>query len=115
ANRYANEAARPITQEEFLSFAENNEFQLVLAGDPYVTTEAVYVTLNTDGSISGSATGTWRMYGDRYIELNIDGHDLYYGVAAISWLDNKDCVGTTVTAMGQTTGCPLYMNSETNP
>lgn len=115
ANRYANEAARPITQEEFLSFAENNEFQLVLAGDPYVTTEAVYVTLNTDGSISGSITGTWRMYGDRYIELDIDGYDLYYGVAAVSWLDNKDCVGTTVTAMGQTTGCPLYMNSETNP
>lgn len=115
ANRYANEAVRPITQEEFLSFAENNEFQLVLAGDPYVTTEAVYVTLNTDGSIRGSVTGTWRMYGDRYIELDIDGYDLYYGVAAVSWLDNKDCVGTTVTAMGQTTGCPLYMNSETNP
>ena len=55
------------------------------------------------------------MYGDRYIELDIDGYDLYYGVAAVSWLDNKDCVGTTVTAMGQTTGCPLYMNSETNP
>ncbi len=115
ANRYAKEADRPITQEEFLSFAENNEFQLVLAGDPYVTTEAVYVTLNEDGTISGDVTGTWLMYGDRYIKLEIEGHDLYYGVAAVSWLDNKDCVGTTVTAMGQTTGCPLYMNSETNP
>lgn len=113
ANRYANEADRPISEEEFLSFAENNEFQMVLAGDPYVTTEAVYVTLNTDGTISGSVTGTWMMYGDHYIKLDIDGYDLYYGVVAVSWLDNKDCVGTTVTAMGQTTGWPLYMNSET--
>ena len=115
ANRYAKEADRAVTREEFLSFAENNKFQLVLAGDPYVTTEAVYVTLNEDGTISGDAAGTWLMYGDRYIKLEIDGHDLYYGVVAVSWLDNKDCVGTTVTAMGQTTGCPLYMNSETNP
>lgn len=114
ANRYANEAERPISEEEFLSFAENNEFQMVLAGDPYVTTEAVYVTLNTDGTVSGSVTGTWMMYGDNYIKLDIDGYDVYYGVAAVSWLDNKDCVGTTVTAMGQTTGWPLYMNSETN-
>lgn len=114
ANRYANEADRAITQEEFLSFAENNQFQLVLAGDPYVTTEAVYVTLNEDGTITGDATGTWRMYGKNYIKLDIEGHDLYYGVVAVSWLDNKYCVGTTVTAMGQTTGYPLYMNSETN-
>lgn len=115
ANRYAKEADRAVTREEFLSFAENNEFQLVLAGDPYVTTEAVYVTLGEDGTINGSVTGTWSMYGDRYIKLEIDGYDLYYGVVAVSWLDNKDCVGTTVTAMGQTTGCPLYMNSETTP
>ncbi len=114
ANRYAKEADRAVTKEEFLSFAENNEFQLVLAGDPYVTTEAVYATLNEDGTISGAVTGTWMMYGDNYIKLDINGHDSYYGVAAVSWLDNKDCVGMTVTAMGQTTGCPLYMNSETN-
>lgn len=114
ANRYAKEAERAVTKEEFLSFAENNEFQLVLAGDPYVTTEAVYVTLNEDGTVSGAVTGTWMMYGDNYIKLDINGYDSYYGVAAVSWLDNKDCVGMTVTAMGQTTGCPLYMNSETN-
>lgn len=114
ANRYAGEVDRAVTKEEFLSFAENNEFQLVLAGDPYVTTEAVYVTLGEDGSISGSVTGTWMMYGDHYIKLDVEGYDTYYGVVAVSWLDNKDCIGMTVTAMGQTTGCPLYMNSETN-
>ena len=113
ANRYAKEPERPITQEEFLSFAESGKFQMVLAGDPYVTTEAVYVTLNADGTISGDAKGTWFMYGDNYIKLVVDGYDTYYGVAAISWLDNKGCVGTTVTAMGQSTGWPLYMNSET--
>ena len=86
---------------------------MVLAGDPYVTTEAIYVNLNTDGTISGSATGTWMMYGDNYIKLVVDGYDTYYGVVGVSWLDNKGCVGTTVTAMGQTTGWPLYMNSET--
>ena len=113
ANRYAGEPDRPVSREEFLSFAKDNQFQLVLAGDPYVTTTAVYVTLNEDGSITGDASGSWSMYGDRYIKLVIDGYDTYYGVAAVSWLDNKDCVGTTVTAMGQTTGWPLYMNSET--
>lgn len=113
ANRYAKEADRAVTKEEFLSFAEDNRFQLVLAGDPYVTTEAVYVTLGEDGTISGDAAGTWKMYGDRYIMLDIEGYDVYYGVVAVSWLDNKNCVGTTVTAMGQTSGCPLYMNSET--
>lgn len=114
ANRYAGEPARPVTKEEFLSFAENNEFQMVLAGDPYVTTEAIYVTLNEDGTISGNATGTWSMFGDNYIKLMVDGYDTYYGVVAVSWLDNKGCVGMTATAMGQTTGCPLYLNSETN-
>lgn len=113
ANRYAHEAERAVTQEEFLHFAKNGEFQMVLAGDPYVTTEGVYVTLNTDGTISGSVTGTWMMYGENYIKLVVDGYDTYLGVVAVSWLDNKNCVGTTVTAMGQTTGCPLYMNSET--
>ena len=114
ANRYAKEVDRAVTQEEFLVFSENGGFQLVLAGDPYVTTEAVYVTLNVDGTIEGSATGTWMMYGDNYIKVVIDDYDTYYGVVALSWLDNKNCVGTTVTAMGQTTGWPLYMNSETN-
>lgn len=113
ANRYSGEAERAVSKEEFLHFAKDNQFQLVLAGDPYVTTEAVYVTMNEDGTITGDATGTWMMYGDNYIKLEVDGYDTYYGVAAVSWLDNKDCVGTTVTAMGQTTGCPLYMNSET--
>lgn len=113
ANRYAHEVERTVTQEEFLSFAKDGKFQLVLAGDPYVTTEAVYVTLNADGTIEGDATGTWKMYGDNYIKLVIDEHDTYLGVVAASWLDNKDCAGMTVTAMGQTTGSPLYMNSET--
>lgn len=112
ANRYAGEPDRPISKEEFLSFANDNQFQLVLAGDPYVTTTAVYVTLGEDGSVTGDAAGSWSMYGDRYIRLDIDGYDTYYGVVAVSWLDNKNCVGMTVTAMGQTTGCPLYMNSE---
>lgn len=113
ANRYAGEVDRTISQEEFLSFAKDNKFQLVLAGDPYVTTEAVYVTLNDDGTITGDATGTWKMYGDNYIKVEVEGYDTYLGVVAVSWLDNKNCVGTTVTAMGQTTGHPLYMNSET--
>lgn len=112
ANRYAGEPDRPISKEEFLSFANDNQFQLVLAGDPYVTTTAVYVTLGEDGSVTGDATGSWSMYGDRYIRLDIDGYDTYYGVVAVSWLDNKNCVGMTVTAMGQSTGWPLYMNSE---
>lgn len=114
ANRYAGEVDRTVTQEEFLSFAENGQFQMVLAGDPYVTTEGIYVTLNADGTISGDVTGTWMMYGDNYIKLEVDGYGTYLGVVAVSWLENKGCVGTTVTAMGQTTGWPLYMNSETN-
>ena len=114
ANRYSGEVARAVSQEEFLSFAQEDQFQLVLAGDPYVTTEAIYVTLSEDGTITGDATGTWKMYGDNYIKLEIDGYDTYYGNVSITWLDNKNCVGSTVTAMGQTTGYPLYMNSETN-
>ncbi len=113
ANKYAGEANRAVSQDEFLSFADGMQFQLVLAGDPYVTTEAVYVTLGSDGTISGDATGTWKMYGDNYIKIDIDGYDTYYGNVSITWLDNKNCVGSSVTAMGQSTGYPLYMNSET--
>ena len=112
ANRYANEAERSISKEEFLYFAKDNEFQMILAGDPYVTTESIYVTLNEDGTIEGDATGTWKLYGDNYIRVDVDGYDTYLGVVAVSWLDNRFAVGTTVTAMGQTTGCPLYMNSQ---
>ena len=86
---------------------------MVLAGDPYKTTEGIYVTLDADGTISGAATGTWTVYGKNYIKLVVDGYDTYLGCIGTSWLENKNCVGSTVTAMGQTTGCPLYMNSET--
>lgn len=113
ANRYAGEPDRAMTKEEFLHFAPDGKFQMVLAGDPYKTTEGIYVTLDADGTISGAATGTWTVYGKNYIKLVVDGYDTYLGCIGTSWLENKNCVGSTVTAMGQTTGCPLYMNSET--
>ena len=76
-------------------------------------TECFYFSLVAVCTFSVAATGTWTVYGKNYIKLVVDGYDTYLGCIGTSWLENKNCVGSTVTAMGQTTGCPLYMNSET--
>lgn len=45
---------------------------------------AVSIELNLDGSITGEATGTWRLVGDYFAHLEIDGV-LYKGVFIRQW------------------------------
>jgi arabinan endo-1,5-alpha-L-arabinosidase len=43
-------------------------------------TESTWVKLNSDHTISGSVTGTWKLYGNYKAELTIDGEGTYDGV-----------------------------------
>lgn len=112
-NRYGGETHRSVSKEELLAFTKDNRFKLIELvgrnGSNY--THSVAVQLNADGTISGAKTGTWSMFGDNFIKIQIPGSDTYYGVVEPTWLDDQDCFGFTITAMGQSRGYALFMNN----
>lgn len=113
ANRYSGETNRCVSEEELMAFTKNNQFKMIrLDGSGGITVKtSEYVTLNSDHTISGAATGTWSMFGDNYIKIVIDGGDTYYGVVTPAWLEDQDCFGFTITSMGQKKCYAMFMNS----
>lgn len=118
ANRYGGEVERAVTKDEFLSFAKDNQFKLIVLGQSGASiSKSSYVTLNADGTLSGSGyAGTWSMYGDNFIKISVTESptgavDTYYGVVTCCWLDDQNCVGMTFSAMGQKTGKACFGNS----
>lgn len=113
ANRYGGETNRSVSEEELLAYTKNNEFKMICLegklGSAVCYSQSV--KLNSDHTISGDAEGTWSMFGDNYIKVMITGGDTYYGVVTPSWLDDQDCFGFTVTAMGQQYGYAMFMNN----
>ncbi|QKS43852.1 S-layer homology domain-containing protein [Paenibacillus cellulosilyticus] len=66
-----------------------------------ITTEikkAQYIRLNADGTISGTATGTWQLHDDHDITLTI-GEDTYEGVVAKEWDPLRKAYVETFTAV----------------
>ncbi len=114
ANRYGGETNRSVSEEELLAFTRNNAFKMVCLngkGGSNVSNGSSSVKLNADHTVSGDYTGTWKMFGDNYIKVVLDGGDTYYGVVTPSWLDDQDCFGFTITSMGQNKGYAMFMNA----
>ena len=114
-NRYGGEVVRAITDEEFMHFAKDGQFKLVVLGTLGTgIAQSQYISLHEDGSITGAYTGTWDLYGDYFIKLTLEGgetNDTYYGTVMCTWLDDQDCVGMTFTALGRKTEKTIFANS----
>jgi len=111
ANRYSGETNRCVSEAELMAFTKNNQFKMIRldgSGGSSVRTSQ-YVTLNSDHTVTGAEEGTWSMFGDNYIKIVID-KETYYGVVTPAWLEDQDCFGFTITAMGQKKGYAMFMN-----
>ncbi len=109
ANRYAGEEIQDVSEDDLMGITAGN-FEAVVFTQGVGTAEAKRVRLHTDGTVDGAYTGTWRMYGVRYIDLTLDG-ETYRGVVMPAWHDAAGMAGLTVTAMGVRSGMALHMNS----
>lgn len=110
ANRYAGEELQKVTESDLLGISNGN-FQAVLFSQAFDPIESKPVTLHADGTISGAYAGTWRLYGENYISVIVEGEE-YLGVVMPTWLNHLSRAGLTVTAMGKTSGMALHLNSD---
>ncbi|WP_202796022.1 family 43 glycosylhydrolase [Opitutus terrae] len=83
--RYAGETIAPITARQV-----PGSFKLINHG--WVISSAVngssLITLNADGTISGSVSGTWQVTGDNSVTLSYNGAN-YRGVFVLQWDDDN--------------------------
>lgn len=101
-NRYAGESLRKVTAAEITGVSDGN-YRLVT----YTSNEnnkinyASDIALNSDGTISGSKTGSWKLYGDNYVYLKIADVE-YYGVVMPAMTRQFDATGNLVDKGGLT-------------
>jgi arabinan endo-1,5-alpha-L-arabinosidase len=76
------------------------DFKLINHGKDITATvkTSSIITLNADGSISGSVTGTWQLSGDHYATLTLAGTS-YRGVFARQWDDDNQVWTLTFSAL----------------
>ncbi len=108
-NRYACEELQEVGESELLNISAG-KFEAVLFTQGADTVRAKRVVLHKDGTLDGAYKGTWRMYGEHYIDLEVGGEQ-YAGVVMPAWIDDQNVAGLTVTAMGRVSGMALLMNS----
>ena len=84
-NQYAGERVGKVTREELLEKTGGKFSAIVLESRDNTRYEEkakighpVDCTLNADGTVSGELTGTWKLYGDHYIYIQL-GDLAYYG------------------------------------
>lgn len=110
ANRYAGERLQPIAREDFLRDTDGI-FGAVLFSQSTDTEQERRVRLHADGAVTGAYTGEWRLYGENYVSLVLDGEE-YWGVVMPCWIDHRGKAGLTVTALGVSSGMALHLNGE---
>ncbi|MBO5526253.1 MAG: glycoside hydrolase family 43 protein [Clostridia bacterium] len=112
-NRYVGESVRTIDAREIYQ-SSNGKWDMVAI--PYSpankgTDEKNYasqVVFKEDGTISGSATGTWQVYGDHYIYLVVNGTK-YYGSIMPAYIEKCARGGLTISAL-DVNGTAIYFN-----
>ena len=115
-NRYAGESVRTVDPAEITGLTKG-EYDMVKlkttvlnnSGEatPVWCTEGVKFKKN--GTISGAVSGSWKMYGDHYIYLEIDGAK-YYGSVMPAWIEkNGGNGGLTISALSEE-GTAIYFN-----
>lgn len=130
-NRYVGEKIGPVTAEDLLSTKEGTKTAGLYSAITFSSTNAggktpiAYpedCTLNADGTLTlGSKTGAWKVYGDHYIYIELDGLH-YYGSVMPAQIRQYDGLfgfiannGLTISAISDVVGGEnkvLYMNMQ---
>lgn len=119
-NRYAGEVARKIVEQEIYTTSGGNfDYVLVnsnsysaLANGGYAL-DGFCLTQDHKVTLGGEEIGSWLLYGDNYIYLDITSGDLagkYYGVAMPAWIDRSDRGGLTISCLSEDGQDTLYLN-----
>ena len=88
--RYTGESLRKVTADEITKYSNGNYLGIVNSSKTFgVIQYAEKYSLSADGSITGAAEGTWRLYGDNYIYITLDGIE-YYGVVMPGYCVKSD-------------------------
>ena len=118
-NRYAGEAARPISAEElcglsggmydYVQLDNGSSCVYAQSGLQFVAGESTDGAARGTLTLAGETVGQWVLFGENYIEFTLN-DTTYSGVVLPAWIDAADRAGLTVSALS-TGGTPLYMNS----
>lgn len=89
-NRYNGESLRKVTADEITKYSGGNYLGVTTSskGISDLNYPSKY-TLNADGTIGGAGSGTWKLYGDNYVYIVLDGF-AYYGVVMPSYCMQAD-------------------------
>lgn len=89
-NRYNGESLRKVTADEITKYSGGNYLGATISSNKIsdLNYPSKY-TLNADGTIGGAGSGTWKLYGDNYVYIVLDGF-AYYGVVMPSYCMQAD-------------------------
>ncbi len=89
-NNYNGESLRKVTADEIVKYSNGNYLGVDMhSNDIAGIYYAEKYQLNANGTISGANDGTWKLYGDNYIYISMNGYD-YYGVVMPSYCYQYD-------------------------
>ncbi len=89
-NRYNGESLRKVTADEIAKYSNGNYLGATTSSSRLSDLNyASKYTLNEDGTIGGAGSGSWKLYGDNYVYIVLDGFE-YYGVVMPSYCMQAD-------------------------
>ena len=129
-NRYAGEALRKVTAAEISGLSEGRYAFAYVSGNSYSGSfnggyAAEGLTLSADGSLSygGAAVGTWLLYGENWVYLNIQTpiaaatgsvtlSGEFYGVAFPAYIEREGRGGLSLSLLSDDGLSTLYLNMQ---
>ena len=129
-NRYAGEALRKVTAAEISGLSEGRYAFAYVSGNSYSGSfnggyAAEGLTLSADGSLSygGAAVGTWLLYGENWVYLNIETpiaaatgsvtlSGEFYGVAFPAYIEREGRGGLSLSLLSDDGLSTLYLNMQ---
>ncbi|MDE6411541.1 MAG: arabinan endo-1,5-alpha-L-arabinosidase [Clostridia bacterium] len=109
SNRYAGEEIQAVSADDFLGVSAG-KFSAILFSQSTSTVEEKKVTFRSDGSVEGALSGKWSLFGTHYIKIETE-TESYSGVVMPAWIEGEGNAGLTVSALGESSGMALHLNS----
>lgn len=121
ANRYAGEVERKVFDWEILSVSNGKYAYAYVTDSAYAKSynggyakEDMTLAENNVVKIGTSSVGSWYLYGDNWVYLNITSGDLqgkFYGVVMPAYIEGVRAGGLTMSFISEDGTKTLYMNS----
>lgn len=122
-NRYAGETVRKVTEDEVLHISAGKYAYAAVTNNRYDSTynggyakEDMVLAENNVLKIGNTAVGSWYLYGDNYIYIEITGGDAalqgnYYGAVMPAYIESQGKGGLTISCLSENGKNTLYLNS----